>query len=124
MRVSRRDNLDRFYLLKLFGFGLFLHRIHHSEKLGVFHTHPWNGVSLILGHYWEQQHGTNILRKRWGFRFLSAQTPHRVEVRKPVWTVFLHGRRFNRWRVVDNAGNVLAIEPWRDTHNPEVTAYA
>jgi hypothetical protein len=31
-KVSRRDNLDRYYVLQALGFGLFVHRIHHNEE--------------------------------------------------------------------------------------------
>lgn len=127
MKISRRENLDRYYLLKLFGFAVFLHRIHHDEKPGIFHTHPWNGFSIIFGSYKEQyltEEGvTRLFTRRW-FNVVKATIPHRVEVAQPVWTLFFHGRKCNSWQVIDKTGKVLATEPWEGTNNPERKSYA
>lgn len=122
-KVSKRDNLNRYYIFKLFGFGLFIHRIHHDEEKDVFHNHPWNGISLIFGSYTEErfkkQRGTiniyKLVKKTCRFfNIIKAEEHHRVELPKgPVWTIFLHGRRKNHWSVIDRAGNVLDVEPWR-----------
>lgn len=109
MKISRGDSLDRFYLIKLFGFGVFLHRIHHSDPEGVFHSHPWNGVSLILGEYFEQYPKSGMLRRR-GFNFIRAVNFHRTVVAKPVWTVFFHGRKCNKWSVWKDGRTVQT--PW------------
>lgn len=111
-RVSRRDNLDRYYLLQVLGFGLFLHRIHHDEP-DSFHSHPWDGVSLILGAYLEERMGETP-RVRRGWNVICATRFHRVTLpHGPVWTLFLHGRRYNRWAVKARSGVVLDVEPWR-----------
>lgn len=111
-RVSRRDTADRYYIFQLWGFALFLHYLHKSEDVGVFHNHPWTGISLILGHYYEQRLGER-LKKCYGIRWVPAKVHHRIEITKPVWTVFFHFRRSNQWTVVDAKGNTLATEPWR-----------
>lgn len=114
MKVSKRDNLDRYYLLQAFGFGIFLHHAHHDEKVDVYHSHPWNGFSFIFGSYLEEHRGKPKRLRRW-FNTIKATRHHRVELPNgPVWTLFFHGRRYNRWEVVDKAGTVLAVEPWRD----------
>lgn len=51
MKVSRGASLDRYYLLKLFGFGVFLHKIHHDDPFRLYHSHPWNFISIIFGWY-------------------------------------------------------------------------
>lgn len=107
-KVSRRDTCDRYYIFSLFGFALFVHRIHHDEEEGIYHNHPWNGISLILGSYMEQRFG-EPLKKRWGLRWVPAKTHHRVE--GSVWTIFFHFRRSNQWTVIDETGRVLATEP-------------
>lgn len=113
MKISRRDNLDRYYLLQAFGFGLFAHRIHHDETPDVFHSHPWDGVSLIFGSYLEERLGETP-KTRWGFNVVRARRFHRISLpRGPVWSLFLHGRRYNRWAVCDREGKVLDVEPWR-----------
>lgn len=122
MKVSRRDNLDRFYVLQAFGFGLFVHHIHHDEDADVFHSHPWSGVSLILGRYLEERFGESP-RIRWFFNVLRAERFHRVTLpRGPVWSIFVHGRRSNRWAVKHRDGRTLDVEPWRGVGGR--TAYA
>lgn len=113
MKVSRRDNLDRHYVLRLFGFGLFVHRIHHDEAIDIFHSHPWNGISLILGSYLEERFGEGSTARRF-WNVLRASRFHRVTLPSgPVWTIFVHGRRCNRWAVKHRDGRVLDVEPWR-----------
>lgn len=113
-KVSRGESLDRFYLLNLFGFGIFLHRIHHSDPVYLYHSHPWNGLSLILGSYWEVFRGQRGRAQRQSFfNWIRADRHHRVIVDRPVWTLFIHGRRCNRWSVVDETGATVSIEPWR-----------
>ena len=112
IKISKRDNLDRYYLLKLFGYGIFLHHIHHSEEAGVYHSHPWNGVSIILGSYREQRLG-EPLTSRMFLNLIKAKRFHRVEVDKPVWSIFFHGRRCNQWQVCNESGEILSTEPWR-----------
>jgi hypothetical protein len=114
VKVSRRDNLDRHYVLQWRGFGLFAHRIHHDEDADIFHSHPWNGFSIILGGYLEERFGERPAM-RWLFNVIRGDVFHRVTLpRGPVWTIFVHGRRWNRWAVRHRDGRVLDVEPWRD----------
>lgn len=113
MKVSKRDNLDRHYLLQAFGFGLFLHRMHHDEAANVFHSHPWDGVSLILGSYKEERYGEPSQIRRW-FNVISGPRFHRVTLPSgPVWSLFFHFRRYNQWAVKHRDGRILDVEPWR-----------
>ena len=115
MRVSRRDNLDRYYVLQWKGFGLFVHHIHHDELPDVFHSHPWSGVSFILGSYLEERFGEAPHLRRF-FNAIRAERFHRVSLPNgPVWTVFVHGRRpeWHRWSVKHRDGRVIDTEPWR-----------
>lgn len=115
MKISRRDNLDRYYVLQAFGFGLFVHRIHHDEVVDVFHSHPWSGVSFILGSYLEERLGEAPVLRRF-LNVVRATRFHRVTLpHGPVWTVFIHGRRpkSHRWAVKHRDGRILDVEPWR-----------
>ncbi len=113
MKVSKRDNLDRYYLLKLFGYGVFLHKIHHDEDVDVYHNHPWDGISLIFGSYLEERLGEQPKVKRF-INIVKAERYHRVSLPKGLtWTLFIHGRRYNKWTVVNKKGKVLSEEPWR-----------
>ena len=122
MKVSRRDNLDRYYVLQAFGYGIFLHRIHHDETVDIFHSHPWDGWSLIFGGYLEERF-REPPRFRWLFNTIRASRFHRVSLpRGPVWSLFVHGRRKNRWAVKHRDGRILDVEPWRGVGGR--TAYA
>lgn len=113
MRISRRDNLNRYYLLQAFGYGVFLHHMHHDEELDVFHSHPWDGVSFILGSYLEERYGEAPMFCRF-LNVIRAERFHRVSLPDgPVWSLFIHGRRKNRWAVKHRSGKVLDVEPWR-----------
>ena len=112
MKVSRRDNLDRYYLVQAFGYGIFLHRIHHDEGLSL-HSHPWSWASLIFGSYVEERLG-EAPRVRRGWNAMRAGVAHRVVIPNgPVWTLLVHGRRRVPWKVFDRGGHVLDVEPWR-----------
>lgn len=122
-RVSKRDNLDRYYLLKLFGFGVFIHYIHDDEDKDVYHNHPWSGLSIIFGSYkeerWKKLRGTinifKLIKKKCRlFNWIKAEEHHRVELPNgPVWTLFIHGRRKNQWSVINKQGEIIDVEPWR-----------
>lgn len=111
IKVSRGKTNDRYYLFKLFGFGLFLHRIHGIEE--DYHTHPWDGVSLILwGQYGEWYLDKSFRIRRW-FNYIKATRHHRVATAaQDCWTLFFHFRKYNRWEVVDRYGKLIATEPW------------
>jgi len=111
MKTSRGASLDRYYLLKLFGLGVFLHRIHHSDPKEVFHSHPWNGFSIIFGSYREEfsDEPGRLHHRRW-FNLVRACRHHRTVVARPVWTLFFHGRKCNQWSVISNGKAIAA--PW------------
>lgn len=111
MKISRGDSLDRYYLLKFCGFGAFLHKIHHSDPEGVYHSHPWNGISFIFGRYWECYRDDPVIRRRCFFNIVRARRHHRTIVNRPTWTLFIHGRKCNKWSIVDAAGRE-ASEAW------------
>ena len=128
IKVSKRENCDRYYLFQAFGYGIFLHRIHTDETKDVFHTHPWNGISFIFGSYKEQEiNGGSAFepKKISFFNFVRAKTPHRIEVKdKPVWTLFIHGRKCNKWGVFDKNGKQTGSELWDGLDNPDKKSYA
>ena len=118
-KVSRGESLDRIYLFKLFGFGVFLHRIHHSDPNCLYHSHPWNGVSIIVGTYVEcflprcsLKFRPEERRSRCLINFVRAKRHHRVEVKCPTWTLFIHGRKCNQWEIVNDQGYKV-VAPWK-----------
>lgn len=105
------EYLERFYLLKIFGRSLYLHRFWRSDLDGL-HDHPWPWARIVLtgGYYEEGFDGKHTWCGPGHFVYRDAQTLHRVklcESRAPgaTWTLFAHGRRCRDWGFVDN-------EPW------------
>lgn len=123
MKVSRRATVDRYYIVKLAGFAVFVHHIHHDDPPDVMHSHPWPWLSIILGSYDEERFGEPVRRRRL-FNFIRAGDPHRVTLPNgPVWTILIHGRRRCPWAVIDRDGVVIDVEPWRGVENPDRTSY-
>lgn len=126
-KVSRRANLDRYYLISTRWFSVFAHRVHHDEHVGIYHTHPWSWVSFVFGVY--DDHRVALTgpwhRRVFGLNACRAGVPHRVTlVNGPVWTLCVHGPRRCQWAVYDAGGNVLEVEPWRGVEKPERKEYA
>jgi len=120
LKRSHGASIDRYYVFKLFGFGAFLHNIHDSDPAGLYHSHPWSGVSIIFGSYTEEfkgdyhgpRFGCEVYRRhcRW-INFISAKQHHRVIVSKPTWTLFVHLRKSNKWSIINEAGETVEA-PW------------
>ena len=108
--------LERWYLLPpnaRFGINIYLHRFRRSDDDRAPHDHPWPSLSFILsGRYVEHipkclqkwKEGTSReLTSRICRPFLPKYRPaewiHRVELvdDKPVWTLFITGRKVRDW---------------------------
>ena len=108
------DYLERFYLLKIAGRALFLHRFYRSDILDL-HDHPWDwGHVVVRGGYYEHHlDGTEVWHgvgnPWWSFVLrVHAEVMHRVELEPKraeyAWTLFWHGKRYHRWGfMVDGA---------------------
>jgi len=132
MKLSKTKWTWRWYILSTKWFGIKVHWIRPTED--EWHTHPWNGFSLILGSYEEQLRPTYVhtakatlsgfkptttirnlpgaWKRVWFFNRIGAEKPHRT--RGNVLTLFFHGPRVNEdwyW------GNKKA--PWRGVQNEE-----
>ena len=101
--------MERYFLLRLGPFALFLHHFIDSDLDDV-HDHPWPWARLIIkGSYREHHHdGTSTVCPRWSFIFRAARELHWVELvethpgfRNDVWTLFVHGRRVRQWGFID-----------------------
>lgn len=122
MKVSRRDTIDRYYVVKWRGWAIFVHHIKKSDPRTVMHTHPWTFFSFILGSYTEETPWLPTeLRRFWNF--VRAGKPHRVTITKPVWTILIHGPKRCPWAVTNDFGDTLEEEPWSGTENQERTGY-
>lgn len=126
MKVSKRATNDRYYVFQWCGWGIFVHRLHHDEEEGIYHSHPWSWVSIVFGSYLDyRSHNSRLVRL---FNWCKAGIPHRVTLPYgPVWTICIHGPRRVPWAVFqkhnDGHFSQLEQEPWRGTENPGRTTY-
>lgn len=77
-------------------------RIHHimrSDLADALHDHPFDFWSIILvGSYFEVLKGGEVkFWPRWSFICRKAETPHRIIVDEPVWTLVWAGPNRRKW---------------------------
>jgi hypothetical protein len=106
-RQCNEPLLTRYYLFlkerKNFPFNVFLHKFHKGDP-GDVHNHPWPYFTLILaGGYYEWVLSGNCEIRKWRrpghFRFCSANSYHRIELKPDVtpWTLFMPGPQRQEW---------------------------
>jgi len=112
-RQCNEPLLTRYYLFlkerKRFPFNVFLHKFHKGDP-GDVHDHPWPYATLILkGGYYEWVPKFNSKKEMIGeirhwrgpghFRFCSANSYHRIELKEGVtpWTLFIPGPQKQEW---------------------------
>jgi len=111
-RQCNEPLLTRYYLFlkdrKTFPFNVFLHKFHKGDP-GDVHDHPWPYFTLILaGGYYEWVLGENCEVRKWRgpghFRFCSANSYHRIELKEGVtpWTLFMPGPQTREWGFLVN----------------------
>jgi hypothetical protein len=117
-RQCNEPLLTRYYLFlkdrKRFPFNAFLHKFHKGDP-GDVHDHPWPYFTLILaGGYYEwipqfRNDGTMSCEvRKWRgpghFRFCSANSYHRIELKEGVtpWTLFMPGPQRQEWGFLVN----------------------
>lgn len=106
--VGEPDNpyLRRWWLIpRNRWFNIYLHQFLRSDDDRALHDHPWWNISILLrGSYLEYMaKGPHpyIPRHRGAGAvvFRRPLTPHRIELfdGRPVWTLFITGRRVREW---------------------------
>jgi hypothetical protein len=111
-RQCNEPLLTRYYLFlkdrKRFPFNIFLHKFHKGDP-GDVHDHPWPYFTLILaGGYYEWVLSGNCEIRKWRgpghFRFCSANSYHRIELKEGVtpWTLFMPGPQTREWGFLVN----------------------
>lgn len=106
--------LERYFVFRLFGFCLYIHRFLASDPDRGLHDHPWGwATSLVLaGEYDEIRmvrasgvpYVTQENTVRAGhFNFIRGDDFHRVVLPegKSAWTLFFHGPRRKGWGFVE-----------------------
>jgi hypothetical protein len=100
--------LERYYLLGLLGWHVYLHRFVDSDPDRGLHDHPWErAVSLVLSGGYDELRpiGGDPARvssrhiRPWRLNSLRGTDYHRVLLRdrRPAWTLFAHGPRVKGW---------------------------
>lgn len=80
------------------GIGVRIHWINESCLPGMYHSHPYSGVTFVLwGGYTEERPNGRRQRVRW-FNVIRAPHIHRVEIKRPTLMLFFHGpRKTSTW---------------------------
>jgi hypothetical protein len=117
-RQCNEPLLTRYYLFlkdrKRFPFNAFLHKFHKGDP-GDVHDHPWPYFTLILAvGYYEWVPKFNSKKEMIGeirhwrgpghFRFCSANSYHRIELKENItpWTLFMPGPQKREWGFLVN----------------------
>jgi len=98
------DYMYRYWLIPFewnLPFSVRVHHIRLPDADPYLHDHPWNWRTIILrGWYIEEDvFGRKVWRDAGETKGATAETFHRIDIVPPdgVWTLFIMGRRRNRW---------------------------
>jgi hypothetical protein len=70
----------------------------HSDDDRALHDHPWSNLSILLwGTYIEHTPTGKKTRRTGAIHFRRGDAAHRIEVDKPVWTLFITGPKYREW---------------------------
>lgn len=90
LRASRKGSIHRFYLRRAGDegrWGLFIHRIMQDDDKEVFHNHPWDGIALVFGSYFEETPTTPLKSVRF-FNRVRHRGSHRVGFASKILCTF------------------------------------
>lgn len=93
------DYLERWHLIKRnkYGFNIYFHKFIGSDA-DTPHDHPWWSISFILsGQYIELTTEGDFIRKSGSLTFRKATGLHWIEIDKPVYTLFITGKKTREW---------------------------
>ena len=98
--------LRRYKLLKLFGYGIYIHEILQSDDDSFLHDHPFDFTSVILsGCYYEYMPDCIRLRTRGKVIHHKAIDAHRLVLNGgPTWTLFIRGPKYREWGFITDKG--------------------
>lgn len=79
-------------------FNIYLHKFLRSDDDEALHDHPWLNMSYLLeGSYIEHTKAGSAHRFAGDAKFRFAHTPHRIEIDKPCWSLFVTGPIIRQW---------------------------
>jgi len=92
------EYLRRYFIFESERFRIYLHKISLSDADPCMHDHPWWFVTFILrGGYIEHTPKGTFERKPGQVRYNPIPWLHRLELKKPAWTLLIGGRVKRTW---------------------------
>ena len=107
-------HFERFALIELPFFAIYIHKIHKSDKDKHLHCHPWNFATVVLkGSYLERYMSTDLfcenqevdrIKKPGSFSTASRNYFHKIEeiLDGPITTLFLTWGFHKNWNYLVN----------------------
>lgn len=111
-RLIARDGesryLERYYVGRVLGLTIYLHRFVAEDGDESVHDHPFRAVALCLAGGYEEERAVLCSREGWQSRtrrirpgrlnLIGLRTFHRIARTRPeTWTLFIHGPRRKGW---------------------------
>jgi len=99
------EYLRRYFIYESVRFRIYLHKISRSDADPCMHDHPWRFISIILrGGYREHTPKGVFDRKPGRIIYHPLVWLHRLELKKPAWTIMIGGAVRRDWGFMTPAG--------------------
>jgi hypothetical protein len=100
-----REYLRRYFIFEALWFRIYLHKISLSDADPCMHDHPWRFVSIILRGGYTEHTPKGTFKRRPG-RAIYHPVPwlHRLELKKPAWTILIGGKVKREWGFMTPSG--------------------
>jgi hypothetical protein len=114
--------LERFYVLRMKWFNIYLHRFWASDSDIYLHQHPFCFGNLILKHGYDEVMVDDVYTRKPGYFkvWRDANELHRILLAPgtegEVWTLFWRGKKFQRWGFMVN-GKLIDSEEYLSGNN-------
>lgn len=108
--------MRRYYLIKNEWLRVYVHEILRSDEDPELHDHPWDFTTVLLsGGYveevplnehsnWQAGETKKVQWPRFSVIRHKAEDFHRLELEKPVWTLFIAGNNRRGWGFLTKSG--------------------
>jgi hypothetical protein len=118
-----REYLRRYFIYESPRFRVYLHKISLSDADPCMHDHPWRFLSIILrGGYREHTPKGVFDRKPGRIIYHPLVWLHRLELKKPAWTILIGGAVKREWGFMTPTGWVHFQEYARQRQLEEAAA--